>query len=87
MVDFLNAGFGWKVFELQQSGNGEEGLWPAYTKDGLLDRYGKPAVRGRTGGWKSGLFLLGIFSLNCDSFPSIGSSSSMAIFDENPKSI
>ncbi|KAL6322980.1 hypothetical protein AAG906_022883 [Vitis piasezkii] len=40
------------------SGNGEEGLWPAYTKDGLLDRYGKPAVRGRTGGWKSGLILL-----------------------------
>ncbi|KAL6311498.1 hypothetical protein AAG906_009774 [Vitis piasezkii] len=51
-------GFCMGVFELQQSGNGEEGLWPAYTKDGLLDRYGKPAVRGRTGGWKSGLFLL-----------------------------
>ena len=53
------------MFELQQSGNGEEGLPPARTKDGSLDRYGKPAVRGRTGGWKSGLVLLGIFVLNC----------------------
>ncbi|KAI3931615.1 hypothetical protein MKW92_011217 [Papaver armeniacum] len=29
-----------------------------YTRDGSIDRYGKPAFRGRTGGWKSGMLLL-----------------------------
>ena len=50
------------MFELQQS---------AHTKDGSLDRFGKPAVIGRTGGWKSGLVLLGIFVLNVR-FPFVG---------------
>ncbi|XVF79867.1 hypothetical protein PTKIN_Ptkin15bG0024600 [Pterospermum kingtungense] len=30
----------------------------AYTKDGSLDRHGKPAVKGRTGGWRSAMFIL-----------------------------
>ncbi|MCL7051547.1 hypothetical protein MKW94_000072, partial [Papaver nudicaule] len=30
----------------------------SYTRDGSMDRYGKPAHRGRTGGWKSGMLLL-----------------------------
>ncbi|KAI3975875.1 hypothetical protein MKX01_030720 [Papaver californicum] len=29
-----------------------------YTRDGSIDRYGNPAFRGRTGGWKSGMLLL-----------------------------
>lgn len=31
-----------------------------YTKDGSLDRHGKPAIKGKTGDWKSVRLLLGI---------------------------
>ncbi|OMP00618.1 Proton-dependent oligopeptide transporter family [Corchorus olitorius] len=30
----------------------------SYTKDGSLDRYGKPALKGRTGGWRCAMFIL-----------------------------
>ncbi|KNA17420.1 hypothetical protein SOVF_080300 isoform B [Spinacia oleracea] len=33
--------------------------WISYTKDGSLDRHGSPAIKGRTGGWRTGLLLLG----------------------------
>ncbi|KAK9742808.1 hypothetical protein RND81_03G198700 [Saponaria officinalis] len=33
--------------------------WNTYTKDGSLNRHGRPAIKGRTGGWKSGMLLLG----------------------------
>ncbi|KAA3469404.1 protein NRT1/PTR FAMILY 7.2 isoform X2 [Gossypium australe] len=29
------------------------------TKDGSLDRYGRPAIKGRTGGWRCAMFILG----------------------------
>lgn len=38
----------------------EESLCDAYTRDGSLDIHGKPAIKGRTGGWKCGALLLGI---------------------------
>ena len=31
----------------------------ACTKDGSLDRHGKPAIKGRTGGWRCAVFILG----------------------------
>ncbi|OMO78569.1 Proton-dependent oligopeptide transporter family [Corchorus capsularis] len=30
----------------------------SFTKDGSLDRYGKPALKGRTGGWRCAMFIL-----------------------------
>lgn len=33
----------------------------ACTKDGSFDRHGKPAIKEKTGGWKSGMLLLGTF--------------------------
>ncbi|XP_057533796.1 protein NRT1/ PTR FAMILY 7.3-like [Amaranthus tricolor] len=33
--------------------------WNSYTKDGTLDRHGRPANKGKTGGWKTGMLLLG----------------------------
>ncbi|KAL2533952.1 Protein NRT1/PTR FAMILY 7.3 [Abeliophyllum distichum] len=32
----------------------------ASTKDGTMDIYGKPAMKGKTGGWRSGMLLLGL---------------------------
>lgn len=31
------------------------------TRDGSLDWHGKPAIKRKTGGWKSGMLLLGMF--------------------------
>ncbi|KAF8379288.1 hypothetical protein HHK36_028721 [Tetracentron sinense] len=47
-----------KVVELAQSQEVGEKLCDVYTRDGSLDRFGKPAAKGRTGGWKSGMLLL-----------------------------
>ncbi|KAK8998399.1 hypothetical protein V6N11_083790 [Hibiscus sabdariffa] len=30
----------------------------AYTKDGSLDRHGRPAIKGKTGGWRSAMLIL-----------------------------
>ncbi|KAL2533948.1 Protein NRT1/PTR FAMILY 7.3 [Abeliophyllum distichum] len=35
----------------------------ASTKDGTMDIYGKPAMKGKTGGWRSGMLLLVIEGL------------------------
>ncbi|EXB76233.1 Nitrate transporter 1.5 [Morus notabilis] len=47
-----------KMVELNQLENGQERLENACTKDGSLDRHGKPALKGRTGGWRCGMLLL-----------------------------
>jgi hypothetical protein len=44
---------------LEHDGHEEESISP-YTKDGSIDCYGKPAVKARTGGWRSASLLLGI---------------------------
>lgn len=49
------------MVELNQLENGQERLENACTKDGSLDRHGKPALKGRTGGWRCGMLLLGTF--------------------------
>ncbi|XP_031269605.1 protein NRT1/ PTR FAMILY 7.2-like [Pistacia vera] len=36
----------------------KEGLGDAYTKDGSLNCHGKPAMKGKTGGWRCGTLLL-----------------------------
>lgn len=33
----------------------------ASTKDGTIDISGKPEMKGKTGGWRSGMLLLGIY--------------------------
>ncbi|KAK9143310.1 hypothetical protein Syun_012710 [Stephania yunnanensis] len=33
-----------------------------HTRDRSLNRFGKPAVKAKTGRWRSGMLLLGIFS-------------------------
>jgi len=48
------------VFELGK--HEEESINPC-TRDGSIDYYGKPAIKARTGGWKSASFLLGIHIL------------------------
>ncbi|GAB4861902.1 hypothetical protein Ancab_037157 [Ancistrocladus abbreviatus] len=42
------------------SGSGGEASsnWNACTKDGSLDWHGRPAIKGKSGGWKSGILLL-----------------------------
>ncbi|BFG21721.1 hypothetical protein CerSpe_079950 [Prunus speciosa] len=47
-----------KVFEVDQSEGGEKRLLNACTRDGSVDWYGKPAVKGSTGGWRCGMLLL-----------------------------
>lgn len=31
-----------------------------FTQDGSVDRHGRPAIRGRSGGWEAGILILGI---------------------------
>ena len=38
----------------------EEGRLIPYTGDGSVDCYGNPAIKNKTGGWRSALLLLGI---------------------------
>lgn len=40
---------------------GKESQAEECTRDGSLDRLGRPALRGKTGGWRSGMLLLGIY--------------------------
>ncbi|CAL9006856.1 unnamed protein product [Prunus brigantina] len=47
-----------KVFEVDQSKGGEKRLLNECTRDGSVDWYGKPAVKGSTGGWRCGMLLL-----------------------------
>lgn len=54
--------FIWKVFEVDQSKGGEKRLLNECTRDGSVDWYGKPAVKGSTGGWRCGMLLLGMCS-------------------------
>lgn len=36
-----------------------------FTQDGSVDRHGRPAIRGRSGGWEAGILILGTyFNLN-----------------------
>ncbi|KAL8137920.1 hypothetical protein V2J09_003921 [Rumex salicifolius] len=46
--------------EESRARNNEEKTWDAvmYTKDGSVDRHGRPAIKTTTGGWKSGLLIL-----------------------------
>lgn len=37
-------------------------LLDSCTRDGSTDRHGKPALKRKTGGWKSGKLLLGKFN-------------------------
>ena len=53
-----------KMVEVNQLEHGKEGLKNVCTKDGSVDRNGKPAVKERTGGWRCGMLLLGTFFLN-----------------------
>lgn len=42
--------------------NGEDRVWNnACTRDGSVDRHGKPAIKEKTGGWRCGMLLLGNF--------------------------
>ncbi|KAL5571937.1 hypothetical protein UlMin_021534 [Ulmus minor] len=56
MVSNTNNTF--KMVEVNQLEHGKEGLKNACTKDGSVDRNGKPAVKERTGGWRCGMLLL-----------------------------
>lgn len=39
---------------------GKKRLLDCCTKDGSTDRHGKPAIKAKTGGWKTGSLLLGL---------------------------
>ena len=54
----------WNLSTLNQLQGGDNSsstskTWNSYTKDGTLDRHGRPANKGKTGGWKTGMLLLG----------------------------
>lgn len=55
----LNKGFQINQLEVSEKGSCED----AFTRDGSVDRYGKPAVKWSTGGWRCGMFLLGKYML------------------------
>lgn len=42
---------------------GKENGGEECTRDGSLDRFSRPALKGKTGGWRSGMLLLGIVLL------------------------
>ncbi|KAJ7962163.1 Protein nrt1 ptr family 7.3 [Quillaja saponaria] len=46
-----------KVLEIDPY-NSEERLINGYTRDGSVDRYGKPALKDKTGGWRCAILLL-----------------------------
>ncbi|KAF3440000.1 hypothetical protein FNV43_RR18278 [Rhamnella rubrinervis] len=47
------------MFESNQLKNGEDRVWNnACTRDGSVDRHGKPATKEKTGGWRCGMLLL-----------------------------
>lgn len=57
----------WKdiIFEMQYlfmygQQEGKKRLLDCCTKDGSTDRHGKPAIKAKTGGWKTGALLLGL---------------------------
>lgn len=35
-----------------------------FTQDGSVDRHGRPAIRGRSGGWEAGILILGTYNFN-----------------------
>lgn len=55
----FNNGFEINQLEVSEKGSCED----AFTRDGSVDRYGKPAVKWSTGGWRCGMFLLGKYML------------------------
>ncbi|XVF22733.1 hypothetical protein REPUB_Repub12eG0196200 [Reevesia pubescens] len=54
-----SVNYGIEVVETDQSKDERKGPdETACTKDGSLDRHGKPAIKGRTGGWRCAMFIL-----------------------------
>ncbi|XP_031502045.1 protein NRT1/ PTR FAMILY 7.2-like [Nymphaea colorata] len=51
----LPASLGRLPFKEKETKSGKDA---DYTRDGTVDRHGRPAIRGRTGGWKTGILIL-----------------------------
>ena len=49
------------MVELNQLEDGQERVEKECTRDGSIDWHGKPALKGKTGGWRCGTLLLGTY--------------------------
>ena len=56
------------MVEVNQLEDGLERLETTFTRDGSVDRHGKPAVKERSGGWRCGMLLLGTLLISISIF-------------------